>query len=121
MAIAAADTICRHLSDLKIDASYYDLILTGDLGIYGMNILMGKTITTITSNPIVEQLDSEYRVDNIYLIGNTPISRPKFLRNYEQVKGNTDYLILSLVSNSILDETSYMNLINELNGHKLKK
>ena len=40
MAIAAGDTIRRHLSDLKIDASYYDLILTGDLGIYGKKILI---------------------------------------------------------------------------------
>lgn len=40
MAIAAADTIKRHLSDLKIDSSYYDLILTGDLGIYGKEILL---------------------------------------------------------------------------------
>ena len=40
MAIAAADTIKRHLKDLKIDASYYDLILTGDLGIYGKEILI---------------------------------------------------------------------------------
>ena len=40
MAISAADTIKRHLSDLKIDASYYDLILTGDLGVYGKKILI---------------------------------------------------------------------------------
>ena len=40
MAIAAAETIKRHFKDLKIDASYYDLILTGDLGIYGKKILI---------------------------------------------------------------------------------
>ena len=40
MAIAAADTIERHLKDLKKDPSYYDLILTGDLGIYGKEILI---------------------------------------------------------------------------------
>ncbi len=39
MAPAAADTIYRHLTDLKRDPSYYDLILTGDLGIYGKEIL----------------------------------------------------------------------------------
>jgi len=39
MAPAAADTIYRHLTDLKRDVNYYDLILTGDLGIYGKNIL----------------------------------------------------------------------------------
>ena len=40
MAIAAADTIKRHLSDQSIKADYYDLILTGDLGVYGSKILI---------------------------------------------------------------------------------
>lgn len=40
MAPAAADTIYRHLCDLKRDVNYYDLILTGDLGVYGKSILV---------------------------------------------------------------------------------
>ncbi len=40
MAIAAADTIKRHLSDLKIKPDYYDLIITGDVGKYGKEILV---------------------------------------------------------------------------------
>lgn len=40
MAIAAADTIERHFKDLKIKPNHYDLILTGDLGIYGKQILI---------------------------------------------------------------------------------
>ena len=39
MSIAARDTIESHLKDKKRDPSYYDLILTGDLGIYGKEIL----------------------------------------------------------------------------------
>lgn len=39
MAPSASYTISSHLNDLKRDASYYDLIVTGDLGIYGMKIL----------------------------------------------------------------------------------
>ena len=35
MAGAAALTIYKHLTDLNRDPSYYDLILTGDLGMYG--------------------------------------------------------------------------------------
>ena len=38
MAPAAGDTICQHLNDLKREIDYYDLILTGDLGVYGKNI-----------------------------------------------------------------------------------
>ena len=40
MAPAAADTIYRHLKSLKRTPDYYDLILTGDLGKYGKNILI---------------------------------------------------------------------------------
>ena len=40
MAPAAADTIYRHLTDLKRDVSYYDMILTGDLGECGKKILV---------------------------------------------------------------------------------
>lgn len=40
MAPAAADTIFIHLTDLKRDPSYYDLIVTGDLGLYGKEILI---------------------------------------------------------------------------------
>lgn len=50
MAIAAADTIYNHLTDLKRDATYYDLILTGDLGIYGKEIL-------------IEYMNRKYNID----------------------------------------------------------
>ena len=40
MAGAAIDTIYRHLKDLKRDVNYYDLIVTGDLGIYGKEIVI---------------------------------------------------------------------------------
>lgn len=39
MAGAAADTLKTHLEDLKRKEDYYDLILTGDLGLYGKEIL----------------------------------------------------------------------------------
>ena len=40
MAPAAADTIYRHLTALKQTPDYYDMILTGDLGYYGKEILL---------------------------------------------------------------------------------
>lgn len=39
MSKAAADTIKNHLKSLKRDINYYDLVLTGDLGVYGKQIL----------------------------------------------------------------------------------
>lgn len=38
MAPAAADTIARHLQDTARQPSYYDLIITGDLGAYGKKL-----------------------------------------------------------------------------------
>lgn len=40
MAPAAYDTITRHFAERKIPYDYYDLILTGDLGHVGTNILL---------------------------------------------------------------------------------
>lgn len=50
MAKAAADTIYKHLNDTKRTIDYYDLILTGDLGIYGKKILK-------------EYMSSEYNIN----------------------------------------------------------
>ena len=38
MAPAAKDTLINHLNDLEIDINYYDVILTGDLGVIGSSI-----------------------------------------------------------------------------------
>ena len=50
MAGAAIDTIYHHLKDLKREASYYDLIITGDLGKYGKEI-------------VIEYMQKEYNID----------------------------------------------------------
>ncbi len=39
MSPSAASTILNHLQDIKREASYYDLIVTGDLGALGSRIL----------------------------------------------------------------------------------
>lgn len=39
MALSAHQTIVKHLKDTKRKPDYYDLVLTGDLGVYGVNIL----------------------------------------------------------------------------------
>lgn len=46
MAPAAGDVIYNHLKDTKRDANYYDLILTGDLGVYGKEILKEYMMTS---------------------------------------------------------------------------
>lgn len=46
MAPAAGDVIYNHLKDTKRNPEYYDLILTGDLGIYGKEILRDYMMTS---------------------------------------------------------------------------
>ena len=50
MAAACGDTIYKHLSNTKREPGYYDLILSGDLGIYGKKIL-------------IEYMRTEYNID----------------------------------------------------------
>ena len=45
MAPAAGDVLYNHLKDTKRNPEYYDLILTGDLGIYGKEILKDYMMT----------------------------------------------------------------------------
>ena len=40
MAPAAYQTICRHFDDFQCDASSFDLIVTGDLGQHGKELLL---------------------------------------------------------------------------------
>lgn len=88
---------------------------------YGLNILSGNSISSIIEHPLVKKIDTDFKVDNVYLFGNTIISRPRFLRNFEQANGDCKLLVASLISNTILDESSYYELINELNNKQLKK
>lgn len=50
MMAAAGDTIYKHLIDTKREIGYYDMILTGDLGIYGKKML-------------IEYMKTEYNID----------------------------------------------------------
>ncbi len=84
MAPAAADVINRHLKDLKRDEKYYDLVLTGDLGCVGSNIL--KDYLNIVYNiNLKKSLDAgcELYLDsqNNYAGGSGPACLPVVLFN----------------------------------------
>ena len=66
MAPAAAEVIYRHLKDTNRNVNYYDLILTGDLGIYGTKILeeyLKKILKSIVNN-IIDSGSIFYKDDN---------------------------------------------------------
>lgn len=65
MAPAAADTIIQHFKDSGKTPDYYDLIITGDLGEYGMELLIqlaqkeGYELESLLSDCGIEIFDSE--------------------------------------------------------------
>ena len=86
MAPAAAQTIYRHLMDTKRDINYYDLILTGDLGMYGKKILKEymKTEYNIDLKNYDDTATMIYDLDNqpVYAGGSGPACAPLVTYGY---------------------------------------
>ena len=86
MAPAAASTIFRHLTDLKREVGYYDLILTGDLGIYGKKILKDymKTDYNIELNNYDDAASMIFDIENepVYAGGSGPACLPLVAYSY---------------------------------------
>lgn len=86
MAPGAANTIFRHLQDMDRDVNYYDLILTGDLGIHGKNIL--KTLMMEEYNIDLNNHDDaacmifDITKQNVYAGGSGPACGPLVLYSY---------------------------------------
>lgn len=82
MAPSAYETIKKHLKELKRDISYYDLVLTGDLGKYGLNILkdMFKEDNTNTDN-LYDAGSMLYPNDQKKAGGSGPVCLPLILFN----------------------------------------
>lgn len=84
MAIACVDTLINHLNNLKKDANYYDLILTGDLGIYGVEIVK-KCFSEIMGYELENIIDAGsifYKDENIYAGSSGPVCMPLVLFDY---------------------------------------
>ncbi len=81
MASACAQTLIKHLEDTKRKHNYYDLIVTGDLGIYGINIVkeVYKEVTGIKLNNIVDAGSIFYDDENIYAGASGPVCLPLVL------------------------------------------
>lgn len=86
MAPACADTIYRHLIETKREPEYYDLILSGDLGIYGKDILLEymKKEYGIKLNNYNDTATMIYDVKNqsVYAGGSGPACAPLVTYSY---------------------------------------
>ena len=86
MAPSCADTIYRHLIDTKRDVNYYDLILSGDLGIYGKDILkdyMNKEYgINLTNYDDSASMIFDIKKQDVYAGGSGPVCLPLVTYTY---------------------------------------
>ena len=101
MAPAAAKTIYKHLNDTNRTIDYYDLILTGDLGRYGKDIL--KDFMQVEYNIELKNYDDSacmiYDLDKqpVYAGGSGPACLPLVAYGYildQMEKGKLNRVLL---------------------------
>ena len=84
MASSCYDTLVRHFEDTKRSYDYYDLIVTGDLGIYGLEIVkeLFNDIKGIKLKNIIDAGSIFYSEDSIYAGASGPVCLPFVLFDY---------------------------------------
>ena len=115
MAIAACDTLNNHLKDLNREANYYDLIITGDLGIYGSKIFkeyMNKEYNTKINN-YIDAGANIYKKDQKLFAGSSgPVSLPLYL--FTNILNNSKYKKILLLATGSLHSPTLINQKNNL-------
>lgn len=110
MAPAAANTIMKHLSSLNRDGSYYDLVLTGDLGCVG-NAILKDYLETVYNIRLKKCLDAgcELYLDSqkTYAGGSGPACLPIVLFN--KILLNKKYKKILLVATGALHSPTTVN------------
>lgn len=114
MACACGDTIYKHLMNTKREAGYYDLILSGDLGIYGKKMLVEymKTEYNIDLKNYDDAASMIFDVDRqpVYAGGSGPACLPLVAYSYvmdKMKKGELSRVLL--VATGALMNTSMVN------------
>ena len=117
MAPAAAKTIYNHLQTLKREVGYYDLVLTGDLGIYGKKIL--KDYMKVEYNINLDNYDDcgtllfDLEKQPVYAGASGPACAPLVTYSYifNKMKKNELKRILLVATGALMSTT----LVNEKN------
>lgn len=109
MAISCANTIIKHLEDTKRNIEYYDLILTGDLGIYGLEIVK-KVLkeNKIYPKNIIDSGSIYYQDENIYAGASGPVCLPIVL--FDHILKQNKYKKILVVATGSLHSTMSCNL-----------
>ena len=107
MTIACANTLYKHLNDLNRDINYYDIVISGDLGIYGQKIFKEymKEQYNIKLNKYIDAGANLYKKEqNLYAGSSGPSTLPLYLFN-NILKNNKYKKILLLASGSLHSPT----------------
>lgn len=118
MAPAAAKTIRDHLMNTKREVGYYDLILTGDLGIYGKDILKDymKTEYNIDLNNYNDCGTMIYDIKNqpVYAGASGPACAPLVTYSYiiDKMKKKELNRVLLVATGALMSTT----MVNEKNS-----
>ncbi len=117
MAPAAADTISKHLKDLNRDISYYDLVLTGDLGSIGSKIFL-EYLERVYKIKLKKHMDSGCEIflenQNINAGASGPVALPLVLFN--KVIHNRKYKKILIVATGSLHSPQLVNQKNTIPG-----
>ena len=115
MAPAAAKTIYDHLRETKREIGYYDLILTGDLGIYGKDILKDymQTEYSIELKNYDDCGSMIYDVENqsVYAGASGPACAPLVTYGYifDQMKKKDIKRVLLVATGALMNTTMVNN------------
>lgn len=115
MTPAAADTIYNHLKDLNRDIDYYDLVLTGDLGCIGKEILKEYTKKVYNIN-LKKLMDSGCEIyldsQDTYAGGSGPVCLP--LVYFNKILTSKKYKKVLLVGTGSLHSPCLVNQRNTI-------
>lgn len=110
MAPAAASTLQAHLTELKRDINYYDLILTGDLGCIGSNILKEFCLKTYNLK-LKKYLDAGCELflksQDTYSGGSGPACLPLVL--YNKILKQKKYKKILIIATGALHSVAMVN------------
>ncbi len=110
MVPAAASTLQTHLTELKRDASYYDLILTGDLGCIGSSILKEfceKTYNLKLKNYLDAGCELFLKSQDTYAGGSGPACLPLVL--YNKILKQKKYKKILIIATGALHSVAMVN------------
>ena len=109
MAPSAANTLITHLKDLKRDISYYDLVITGDLGKIGSKLFKEILLENdITLKKYIDAGSMLITDENLSLMGGSgPVCLPLFLT--EKILKQKKYKHILVIGTGSLHNVSIVN------------